>query len=308
MSTTVYNYQIYCITEGIYINGIWGTTPPTLCPHNSADTINPALTMTVGAISENQVVVRESTTPNGGNFMSETVHIDATANSVTTATLSYPFPIVALTCYATTDAAHIGDTVTLSINPPSPIALLASNVSPATAWVSQNYVAGDKVTYNGKYYTCIVNTTSNQAPLDGLGALQSNWWAYGYRLPIATTPTAMDYIYVGYYMTITSNPPGTTGGTGTTDELNRVLAIDETNYYLYLETGPTNSYSAGAAYIYLILYSIKDFELSIPGRIVVGAGKIGGKGISANVPINVLYNNKSISTNKTFVAGFEYLY
>jgi hypothetical protein len=301
MPKTYYNYQVYCTTEAAYVNdGSYRLTPPTTCPNDPLHTINPTATIPVGSFTENEVIIRESTTPNGGNFMAASLIINAPANSTGDYLVGdkpFPFPIVALTSYANTGTEHIGDVLSLSVRPKKPIGMLSQPIAPAPLWVSQNYLEGDRVVYNGELYTCIADTTANQEPLLNED-IQSSWWAYGYRVPISTFPQIYALLYVGYTIRVTDGI--------NTDDLGRILTIDSTNNYLYMESNPINSFAAGSA-LKLIIYSIRDYVIGSPGRNVIGQGKMGGKGIPARTPIIVTYTNNS-GTSKVFSGGFEFLY
>ena len=65
--STVNEYQIYCITEGVWKH-TWGQEPPTVCPTNTADTVNLSSVAIVSTVSETHTVIHQ---PTAGRYMVE---------------------------------------------------------------------------------------------------------------------------------------------------------------------------------------------------------------------------------------------
>ena len=170
---------------------------------------------------------------------------------------------------------------------------IVANVSPATIWSSQNYTEGQGVIYNNKVYTCILDTVNNEEPTN------ITYWQHGLRIPVSQT--VIDNTSIGYLIKLdnfTNN-----------DDVERIIKIDTVNNYIYVETNPTNSYSAASpTYVRQNVYTIRNYEIGNPWEHEIGASKIGGCYIPANVLITIEYVNKSVTTDKVLIGRVEYLY
>jgi hypothetical protein len=58
MTTTIYNYKIYCNVEMIYISG-WGTIPPTTCYNNNTHSVNVDSIQIINSIGSDTVTIKE---------------------------------------------------------------------------------------------------------------------------------------------------------------------------------------------------------------------------------------------------------
>lgn len=115
--TTVYQWKIYCITEGEYVTG-FGSEEPTECYHNAADLVNPNSVQRLTQYSANAVVIQEETLPTGKHCICKnyTFHVPAsTAN--TTFDLVFSYPITLLEAKIRAAEENIGDTVSLMVMP-----------------------------------------------------------------------------------------------------------------------------------------------------------------------------------------------
>lgn len=300
MSTqTVYKYRVYCVEDANY-EYVWGTSPPLKCPDNTAHTLDLSQTTIVDQIDQNVVEIKESSLITGGNFRCDTIRIDAPANSTTIVPRVYPFPIDALAVKCISGEIHRGDNFSLSVGRNTITGAITAALTPASAWASQNYVAGDRVVFGGKYYTCITDTTTAQSPLSPTtGQIQATYWRLGYRVPVQATVLA--YANVGYEFNLFVAPT-------TTESLGRCVGVDTTNNWLYVETGPSESYSPlTPTYVRQTVYSVKNYEFSEPASHFIGEGKIGGSGIPAGVAVEGHYVNTS-NVDKVFIGIVEYLY
>lgn len=290
--TTLYKYRIYCITDSKY-EYVWAETTPTTCPTNTADTIDSSSITIVETREPDETRIKEEIIPTGGHFATTTLKINATKNTTTTVTKTFPFPISALSVEFVTTTDHMEDTLNLVIGKDTIIGNIVANVSPATAWVSQNYTEGQTVTYNSKVYTCILNTVSNEVPTN------TTYWQHGLRL--AVSQTVIDNTAAGYYIKLddfTNN-----------DDTERVVRVDTTNNYIYVETNVTNSYLAATpTYVRQSVYSVKEYDIGHPWEHEIGATKIGGSYVPANVDVTIEYTNNSVTDDKLLVGRVEYLY
>lgn len=293
--TTYYKYRIRCTTDNIDEYRILKSTEPepTTCPTNTNHTIDPTQTTIVDTIEDSVVTIKEESTPTGGNFRATTLKINALKNQISSNSTIFPHPISALSVEFTTKAEHEGDCIDLVVGENTIIGAITADVDPASAWVSQNYTAGQVVTYNSKTYTCILNTISNEVPTN------ITYWQHG--LEISVSQTVIDNTQIGYHINLYD-------GTNT-DHVNIVVRINTVSNKIYVETNLTNSFAAATpTYVRQSVYTIKDYELGPGWQNVLGESKIGGSHIPKNTEITVYYDNKSVDTDKIFIGRVEYLY
>lgn len=242
------------------------------------------------------VRITEESIGTGGNFASDTCHITAAANSIGTGTKYWPYPTSCLVVKFTTTEEQIGDKLNMCIGKDTIIGVLPSDISSlASAWVSQNYLIGDKVTYNhpifgSEIYTCIANTISSEPPTN------KSHWQHGFQIPLTTTTAG--YVNLGYYIKITD-------GTNT-DDLGRV--IHKTTNSIFTENAPSNTYLAVTpTYVKMTVKVLKDFEIHHARQYIIGESKLGGSAIPAKTIVCIEYENNH-NTDVEFVGEVEYLY
>lgn len=117
---------------------------------------------------------------------------------------------------------------------------------------------------------------------------------------IAVSPTVLEYLENGYFVTITD-------GTHT-DEVGRVIGISTTDNTITVETASTNAYSATTpTYVQMTIKPINNLEFGPAQTYTIGQYSLSATHIPANTPINVLYTNNG-SDIKTLYFNYEYLY
>ncbi len=290
--TTIYKYRVYCSTDSKY-EYVWSETLPTTCPTNTAHTIDSNNVSIIEINDPDTIKIKEESIPTGAHFSATTIKINAIKNTVTSTTISFPFPISALSVEFVTTSDHYEDCINMAVGKDTIIGGITANVSPALAWVSQNYTEGQTATYNSKVYTCILNTVSSEVPTN------TTYWQHGLRVPVSQD--VIDYTAIGYYIKLDD--------TTNNDDTERVIKVDTTNNYIYVETNPSNSYLAATpTYVRQTVYTIKNYDIGPAWEHEIGVSKIGGSYIPANVLITVDYDNKSVTDDKILIGRVEYLY
>ena len=300
MSKTYYKYQVKCTTEDTLKYWILDedAAEPTTCPDNTAHSIDPTFTDIVQVISDSIVTIKEESTVTDGDFFTQTMKINATKNTTTSVNISWPFNVSVLSVAFITDSTHAGDSIDVAIGEDTIIGYITANVTPASAWTSQNYTAGQTVTYThpifgSRVYTCILDTVSNDLPSD------TTYWRHGFVVNVS--PTVIENVANGNYIKLFDGV--------NQDSLGRVIYHDDSNYKIYLETNPTNSFSAvSPTYVQITVYMFKDFEFGVAGHRQIGSSKIGGAHIPADTVIKIYYTNQSTTDDKTFVGRIEFLH
>jgi hypothetical protein len=97
MTTTVNKYRIFCETESAY-KTVWGEEVPTLCPSDTAHTIDTDTITIVDTVTQNDVVVKSQTTNSTyipqNVFVDGSTKIDVLKTAFEDLSVAQPFPIV----------------------------------------------------------------------------------------------------------------------------------------------------------------------------------------------------------------------
>lgn len=150
-AATIYNYRIYCITEGQNVYE-WNTVAPTTCPNNTAHTINPNSISIIDQRAPSVTSIQQETVPTGGWFKTETIVLNAaTGPGVTTSIAkSWPFNISLINLYFQTSDEHTGDAISIYWVEDLEIGSLISDVSvgATTASVSASVIQNVAIGFN----------------------------------------------------------------------------------------------------------------------------------------------------------------
>jgi hypothetical protein len=294
--TTIIKYRLWCTTDSKYEYVLReDDTEPTMCPTDTAHAINKSRTSVYRTYEFNKVKIQEEVIDTGGNFCATTLNITATKNNISSGEILFPFPISALAVEFVAEEIHRGDTVNLIVGENTPIGVILVSVTASTpsSWTAQNYTAGQMATVNGKLYTCIADTVSNEDPSN------LTFWHIG--LEITASHTVIDNTAIGYYLKLSD-------GTNF-NELSRVVGVDKIFNKIYVEDNVTNSFAnTTPTYVLQSVKSIHNHLIGGPGGYIIGSNKIGGSYVPANTPVRIYYDNKSTDTDKLFIGKVEYLY
>jgi hypothetical protein len=289
---TIYQYRVFCTTDSKY-EYVWGENAPTTCPSNTAHSIDASSITIVDKVDKTEVKIQEENTPTNGNFATATLKLMAIKNTTTSTTERFPYPVSALVVDFVTAQENSGDTVNLIVGKDTITGYITANVSPSSAWTSQNYTSGQTVSYNGRIYTCFLDTVANEVPTNKL------YWKHGLR--VSVSQTVIDNIYPGYYVKLVDLT--------NSESDNRVVSVDKVNDYIYIETDLVNSYLASSpTYIKQSVYFMKDYDIGHPWNHDIGNSKIGGSYIPTDVGVTIEYTNFSTTDDKLFIGRVEYLY
>jgi hypothetical protein len=308
MTSTYYKWRVYCTTEGADKNWVLKDSEgtPTTCPTNSAHSIDASKTAVINTVADNVVTVREEYISTGGNFQVTTLQMVAAANTTTSASLSFPYPISALSIEFVSREEHRGDTVNGSVGKDTIIGYITAPVVPALGWTGStgptgaphNYVVGEKVTYSHpvfgtRVYTCIANTVNSAIPTNTL------YWKHGYEVSVSSTVT--QNTATGFFIKLDNFSYN--------DNVKRILSVNKTDNKIYVETNPTNSYSpASPTYVRQTVYTIYNYIIGEPWEHDIGNSKIGGAYIPADTLITLEYTNGSTGLDKELSGKIQYLY
>lgn len=287
MTTTYYQYRLYCQTENTYVNWILNSTDPqpTTCPNNSSHAVDSVVTI-VNTINQQLVSIKEEDVITGGHFASNSMKIVASPNSTTSVTKKWNIPVTVLLVEFATIDVHNGDVINMHTYPILG-GIVTANISAATAYDnSTTYTIDSMVTYNGNVYSCIQTSTGNLPT-------NKSYWKFGCVVYVSST--IITNCKVGYYIRINT----------ITDPFSMVVSIDKNNNKIYLESHP-GTYSMGN-YIYVFVYFLKDYEIGFACLNTIGKSKIGGASIPTDVTIVTEYTNNS-DVSKTIIGRIEYLY
>ena len=115
MSKTVNKYRLRCTTDATD-EYVWNTTTPTVCPTNTAHTINPNLTVIVDTVSSSMVEIREeqsntTNTPTQGYYKSKGFCCAVAPNTNAVLDIQFPYPITIMNGWFHSTEKQIGDKV-----------------------------------------------------------------------------------------------------------------------------------------------------------------------------------------------------
>lgn len=299
--TEYYVYRYVCANDGSI--GEWvlpSTDPePTKCRDDTSHDIDPTSLTVIRTIKDNVVTIKEEDIETGGHFSAFTIKVNALKNATSSKSISFPFPISALSLTFVPNAVNKGDTMDLVAGEDTIIGNLTADFTAGiNSWASQNYVAGDTVTFvhpifGTRVYTCIQDTVSNENPTN------VQYWHHGLELNVSQT--VIQYIALGNYVKLDDFI--------NSDSVERVIGVDKVNNKIYVEGNPTNSYSAATpTYVRMSKYLLKDYEIGEPWSNVIGENKIGGSYIPKDTIIKCYYHNISTDTDKELLGMVEYLY
>lgn len=128
MSTTVYQYRVYCTTEAAYVT-VWSTTEPTTCPNNNTHSINTSLTTIVNEISTSTIRAEENS---DGYF--ETTHVimnvpSGVPGDISQHDVTWPMDFLLWKTLITPSSDMIGDVITVIAAPETTIGVLTAPVA-----------------------------------------------------------------------------------------------------------------------------------------------------------------------------------
>ncbi len=295
--TTIYKWRVYCTTDSKYETG-WAEAEPTVCFANTAHSIDSQKTVILETREANLVSIREENTPTGGHFCTTTMTVDCSRNMTQSKTQFWDIPISALAMNFVTSSVHTGDTVDILVGENTIIGVLTANASSALAWVSQNYTAGDVVTYTdpdfgARVYTCTTNTVSNEVPSD------ETYWQHGFELSVSQT--VIDNTSKGYHINLFDGV--------NSDTLDMVLHVDSVNNKIYVKNNLSYGFLASSpTYVRQTVYTVKDYKLDVPWEHEIGQSKIGASYVPKDTRITLRYTNNSTDTDKSLTGRVEFLY
>jgi len=295
MTTTVFKWRVYCVTDDTY-EEVWSETEPTTCPTNTAHTIGAVTEVTTVDVT-GVVKVQEEEIPTGGHFQAKTLALTTNPNSSNYVEVSWPYPISVLSIEWVSEEVHRGDTLDMTVGKDTITGFLAVALTPNAEWTSQNYNLNDMVRYNNKDYKCILSTVSNEDPTD------TTYWEYQ-PLVITVSPTVIQYAEIGFHINLFNGLQS--------DDLGRVISKDTNASTLTMELTTSNSYAVTQplpTYIRQTVYMLNGFEMSAPWESVIGESKIGGSYLPTHTKVRVTYHNMSTSGDpKKIVGRVEYMY
>lgn len=133
-TSTIYNWDVYCLTTGTY-HQVWLPTEPTVCPENNSHTIstNPGPRI-LSQISTNSVkIIEESEGVTQGNYREKGGKImipGGSIGAVTTHTHSWPYyPVTILNGVFNPTADNVGDEINITVSENKVIGGIVSPVS-----------------------------------------------------------------------------------------------------------------------------------------------------------------------------------
>lgn len=124
-------YRIWCNDDARW--EYWILTAddaePTTCPTNTAHSVNLASVDDIARRANTDVTIVEESVRTGGHFQTTTMRLDAAANTITAADMSWPFPVSAYVVSFTGTADHEGDCVNMYVAPDTVVGAIIAPVA-----------------------------------------------------------------------------------------------------------------------------------------------------------------------------------
>ena len=276
---------------------IWFKSPLSSNEESSLDTIVSNHSGSDTTVKISTVRILEEDVETGGHFAARTVSIPANPSESVAVNMWWPFPVSCLAMAFNCDDSQKLDQLSLCVGKNTTVGVITANTVSTSTWTSQNYTAGSIVSktdtiYGTRYYTCIVDTVSNE-PTSNIA-----FWRNGYRLGVNSTVTAN--VKIGRYIRLFNGVDAS--------ECGEVVGVDATNSYIYVNVAPDIAFLASSpTYVQMSAYVLKDYDIGRAGGHEIGMTKIGGSYIPAYVLVTITYKNNGDSAN--LIAGrVEYLY
>jgi hypothetical protein len=178
-------------------------------------------------------------------------------------------------------AGTTGDITYYNASYPHPINMVSTSLCP-----KENNL-GDYVTADVGHHTTIGVLTESI----GFGIT-------GGITGFGVSPTVLDYLEIGYLVTITNGV--------TASEMGRCVMIDKINKKISTEF-PTNANYLPGSYIQQTVEMIRKIEFTHPQIIIIGGDKIGSSYVPPNIIGRIKYTNNNGQAKK-FTFYNEYLY
>lgn len=162
---SVYKYQIYCITEGKFVQG-YGEQSPTTCYHDTTHTINPNSVQVLDLIGPNTVISVDAS-PADGNFQISNIEFEIPPNptgntQIIYKTITYPFDLYLWQMSITPPFVCVGDILSLIIGKDTPIGYLTQ---PALAGQTTLSVSSTVITYVYRGYQLGITLDPTAQPI-----------------------------------------------------------------------------------------------------------------------------------------------
>lgn len=126
---TINNFQIYCITEGKYVEG-WSENSPTVCYSNNTHDVNLNSVQLLDSISNTEMKIKEDSVNVSRNVkVISIVFNNVEANTTQHQYYTFSIPTSMYSYFWVSDDTNKGDKISIGINPDSPMGLILQDVS-----------------------------------------------------------------------------------------------------------------------------------------------------------------------------------
>lgn len=161
--TTLYKYALTCSNEATtkYVWRDETDATPTKCPDDSSHTIIASSVRIVDKREQNTVVVKEESTPTGGNFRTESVPFDIPAGTTHTEDKSWNYNVSVLDVFYISTSDHIGDTLEIIVAPNTTIGIITGNVDIGTTTINVSQTVVDNTMIG--YYINLTDGVNNDS-------------------------------------------------------------------------------------------------------------------------------------------------
>lgn len=194
MDPPIYEWKIYCETEGAFIS-YYGPSAPVSCPNNTAHTVgSTSQTKPVNPINQKEVIVTDPT-PNRAFYQATTIEMyipPSTQHQTLTKSISFPFDMYIWEINLSQQSFCIGDKLSVQIAPDTVLGVLKSDVKVGDNVINCSPTVTDRIArgceiglsdgVNKEYLGIVTSFTNSQittsiAPMNNYAAGSNILWS-----------------------------------------------------------------------------------------------------------------------------------
>jgi len=140
MSSDLTKWRIFCLTENIWSEGWLDSSAgfPIKCFNDGGHSVNNNSCQEIDTTNTLTVSIKQESIQTGGNFKSKGYSFECGANSTSTYSVSWPYPITAMVVHILTDNSQRGDVMSAVVGPQTPVGVILSQCSEGDTTVSVN--------------------------------------------------------------------------------------------------------------------------------------------------------------------------
>lgn len=168
----LYKWRVFCTTDSKYeVTWRQEDDEPTTCPVNTAHTIDAGQNRIMHFRKPDIIKVKEEDTPTGGHYRLASIQFDAAPNTTTSHTVSFPFPVNAISGWFQVASENVGDVINMEVAPNTTVGNITADVSISDTVISVSQTVVDNIAIG---YHVRLDDLTNQEDLGYVLAVDKN--------------------------------------------------------------------------------------------------------------------------------------